>query len=244
MPMLARLGDPVLCPACAHGCSACPHPVSGTITACSSDTLGNFMGVARLGDTGVHGGCCGPNTFEVATGSSGVFDNHLPVARVGDMTRHCGGVGTITSGSSNIFAGELGTVNAKQWTPLAIQHHGEMESACSACNALYGRQTLPEAVADYMTDEAMTPHMQTGIDALLAFNRAQSPAAAAPPADHDEEFILARAVDHDPLPQYRFALTLPDGQTEQCRTNAKSRSGIYTSPSRSKLAIGEIVLNA
>lgn len=105
MPAAARVGDNALCPSDAHGCPKCAHQVQGPATNGSPDVLFNGMPALRLGDPGVHSGCCGPNTWTAAQGSSTVFINGLPAVRMGDMTQHCGGVGNMIVGSPNILIG-------------------------------------------------------------------------------------------------------------------------------------------
>jgi len=105
MPEAARLNDTGKCRADAHGCPACPHSVQGPIIIGSEDVFINGRPAARVGDGGIHGVCCGPNTFEIKMGSSSVFINGKKAARKGDMTKHCGGVGTIDTGSGDVNAG-------------------------------------------------------------------------------------------------------------------------------------------
>ena len=105
MPGVCRLGDKAKCPIDAHGCVGCPHSVSGPVIQGSSDVLVNGKPVARKGDSGVHGVCCGPNRFVIARGSSTVFVNGKPVTRNGDMTIHCGGIGKMIHSSSNVIIG-------------------------------------------------------------------------------------------------------------------------------------------
>lgn len=105
MPKAARLNDKGKCMADAHGCPACPHSVQGPIIAASGDVFINKKPAARVGDTGVHAVCCGPNTFEIKMGSSTVFINGKKAARKGDMTKHCGGIGSIDTGSDNVNTG-------------------------------------------------------------------------------------------------------------------------------------------
>ncbi|RMG16378.1 MAG: hypothetical protein D6731_06275 [Planctomycetota bacterium] len=104
-PPQHRVTDRAFCPACAHGCPACPHPVTGPATAGSPNVFVNGLPAMRLGDSGIHMACCNGNTWIVAKGSSSVFINKKPAARLGDMTSHCGGVGNIIQGSPNVFVG-------------------------------------------------------------------------------------------------------------------------------------------
>jgi uncharacterized Zn-binding protein involved in type VI secretion len=63
------------------------------------------MPVLRLGDTGMHAACCGPNQWKAAKGSGTVFVNDKPVHRLGDTTAHCGGVGNLIVGSPTVIIG-------------------------------------------------------------------------------------------------------------------------------------------
>ena len=97
----AGVNDKAYCPSDAHGCPACPHPVSGPITTGSPDVLLNGLPAARVGDTGVHASCCGPNTFKIVEGDPEVLINGKPAARFGDKTQHCGGIGKIEGQSQS-----------------------------------------------------------------------------------------------------------------------------------------------
>jgi uncharacterized Zn-binding protein involved in type VI secretion len=112
----ARVGDNAECLADAHGCPACPHVVKGTIMSGSPEVLLNGLPAARVGDTGIHMVCCGPNTFEIVTGDQEVLINGRPAARIGDKTKHCGGSGEITSGVTNPTFTTTGTASAKPST--------------------------------------------------------------------------------------------------------------------------------
>jgi len=92
----ACVGMHAYCAADAHGCMACPHPVSGPITTGSPNVFVNGSPAARVGDTGVHAACCGANTFKITSGDSQVLINGRPAAKIGSQTAHCGGMGTIT----------------------------------------------------------------------------------------------------------------------------------------------------
>ena len=105
MPPQSRVGDNAFNPADAHGCLVCPHPVTGPGTAGSTDVMVNGMQAMRVGDSGVHSMCCGPNKWNVAAGSGTVFINDIPAARLGDQTAHCGGVGNLIAGSGNVIVG-------------------------------------------------------------------------------------------------------------------------------------------
>ena len=105
MPPQARVGDFAFVPADAHGCPACPHPVTGPGINGSPNILVNGLMPLRIGDPGVHAACCGPNSWNVMTGSSSVFYNDIPAARINDSTAHCGGIGYLIVGSPNVIVG-------------------------------------------------------------------------------------------------------------------------------------------
>jgi len=105
MPPQARLGDKANCPADAHGCPACPHPVTGPAIQGSPDVVVNGKPAVRVGDQGVHAACCGPNMWKAAAGSGTVFVNNIAAHRLGDQTQHCGGSGTMIEGSDNVMTG-------------------------------------------------------------------------------------------------------------------------------------------
>ena len=91
----AHVNSTARCDADAHGCPACPHPVVGEIITGSPLVFVNGLPAARVGDSGIHRACCGPNTFTVASGNPEVVIDGRPAARIGDTTRHCGGTGSI-----------------------------------------------------------------------------------------------------------------------------------------------------
>jgi uncharacterized Zn-binding protein involved in type VI secretion len=100
-----RLGDKAFVPADAHGCPACPHPCIGPAIQGSPNVNCNSRPALRVNDPGVHAACCGPNTWNAATGSGTVFINGLQAHRLGDTTAHCGGTGQLIEGSGNVFTG-------------------------------------------------------------------------------------------------------------------------------------------
>lgn len=105
MPGAARLGDLAACPMDAHGCLACFHGVRGPVVQGSDNVFINGKPAAYVGCRGIHGVCCGPNTFTIAEGAPSVFINGYPAARIGDRTSHCGGSGEIKVGSSDVIIG-------------------------------------------------------------------------------------------------------------------------------------------
>lgn len=105
MPGLGRLGDKSHAPVDMHGCKPCPHSVTGPAVSGSADVLVNNKPALRLGDSGVHSTCCGPNTWKSVAGSATVLINGKPAHRLGDATQHCGGPGKLIEGSSDVLVG-------------------------------------------------------------------------------------------------------------------------------------------
>ncbi len=105
MPGAARIGDQSKAEADFHGCPTCPHTVQGPAVTGSSNVLINGRPAVRVGDTGIHAPCCGPNTFTALMGSSTVFINNKPAHRKDDMDAHCGGVGKMIQGSDDVIIG-------------------------------------------------------------------------------------------------------------------------------------------
>ena len=105
MPPQGRLGDKSQVPADAHGCPACPHPCTGPAIIGSPNVFVNNMPALRVGDTGVHAACCGPNMWTAAMGSATVFINNMQAHRLNDMDTHCGGVGKMIEGSPDVITG-------------------------------------------------------------------------------------------------------------------------------------------
>ena len=105
MPPQGRLNDNAFCPADAHGCPACAHPVTGPAVMGSPNVLVNGMMALRVGDPGMHAACCGPNSWTAAAGSGTVFINDIKAHRLGDKTSHCGGSGALIVGSTNVIVG-------------------------------------------------------------------------------------------------------------------------------------------
>lgn len=105
MPGQGRIGDKSMVPACVHGCLSCPHPANGPAVIGSPDVMVNGLPAVRMGDTGVHTTCCGPNTWTAVKGSATVLINGKPAHRMGDTDMHCGGVGQLIEGSANVIVG-------------------------------------------------------------------------------------------------------------------------------------------
>jgi len=91
----ARVGWIALCPADTHGCPGDPKTVLGPITKGSPTVSIDGAAAARVGDPGIHRGCCGPNTFVIDQGDPTVLIDGKPAAQLGDRTKHCGGMGSI-----------------------------------------------------------------------------------------------------------------------------------------------------
>lgn len=94
----AHVGMLAQCSADSHGSPADPLAVVGPITTGSHNVFVNGKLAARVGDTGVHAACAGPNTFEIVSGDPTVLINGRPAAEIGDTTQHCGGIGEIIGG--------------------------------------------------------------------------------------------------------------------------------------------------
>ena len=105
MPGQGRLGDKSQAQADAHGCPACPHPVTGPAVQGSPDVLVNFLPALRVTDMGIHAACCGPNIWTAVQGSSTVLINFLAAHRMGDADQHCGGPGKLIEGSPDVIVG-------------------------------------------------------------------------------------------------------------------------------------------
>lgn len=106
MSHVGRVGDLAVSSCDTHGRACCPHSVEGPAKIGSSDVLVNGRSALRIGDKGMHVGCCGANTWTAVEGSQTVIVNDRFIHRKGDDTSHCGGVGHLASGSPNVFAGE------------------------------------------------------------------------------------------------------------------------------------------
>lgn len=105
MPAQSRVGDKSHVPADHHGCPACPHAATGPAIVGSPNVFVNSLPALRVDDMGMHGSCCGPNTWKAKTGSGSVFINGRPAHRVGDADTHCGGLGAMIEGSPDVFTG-------------------------------------------------------------------------------------------------------------------------------------------
>lgn len=106
MPAQGRLGDRAICPADAHGCPGCPHPVTGPGVAGSRNVFVNGRPALRRDDPGVHAACCGGNTWTAVGGAATVLINNRPAHRVDDAVQHCGGTGRLAEGSTDVVVGD------------------------------------------------------------------------------------------------------------------------------------------
>jgi uncharacterized Zn-binding protein involved in type VI secretion len=82
----------------------CPAPIGTATNACSGDVFVNNIGAVRIGDSvAPHPAAgCGNDGSAVTAASGTVFVNNKGLARIGDEYT---GDNTITSGSSDVFAG-------------------------------------------------------------------------------------------------------------------------------------------
>jgi uncharacterized Zn-binding protein involved in type VI secretion len=106
MPPQARLFDIANCPADAHSCPLCPHPVAGPAIVGSPNVKVNGRPAIRKDDKGIHAPCCNQNSWKAVGASGTVMINNKGAHRLGDQTQHCGGSGTMTSGSNNVVTGD------------------------------------------------------------------------------------------------------------------------------------------
>lgn len=105
MPFQSRYGDQSQVPSDAHSCTSCPHTAVGPAITGSPNVNVNNMKALRVGDTGQHASCCGPQTWVAVTGSGTVFINGMPAHRLNDQDQHCGGMGFMIQASSNVKVG-------------------------------------------------------------------------------------------------------------------------------------------
>jgi uncharacterized Zn-binding protein involved in type VI secretion len=82
----------------------CPSPLTTATDECSPDVITNNIGTVREDDqvAGHPAAGCGPDESVLSAGAPAVFANFQEVARIGDEYTSDN---TITSGSSNVFAG-------------------------------------------------------------------------------------------------------------------------------------------
>lgn len=105
MPGQGRLGDKSSIESDSHGCPACAHACIGPSVSGSPDVNVNGRAALRVGDAGVHDGCCGENSWVAQAGSGSVFINRRAAHRLDDPDAHCGGTGRLVEGSRDVFVG-------------------------------------------------------------------------------------------------------------------------------------------
>lgn len=120
MPSQGRLGDKSQAQVDAHGCPACPHNVTGPAIIGSPDVLVNHRPALRMGDSGIHAACCGPNIWVAAQGSATVLINFRPAHRLGDLDIHCGGPGRLIEGSPDVMVGDQSAVAGMSAAAAAV----------------------------------------------------------------------------------------------------------------------------
>lgn len=106
MAAQGRLGDRSYNARDVHGCPACIHSVIGPAISGSPDVLVDGKPALRVGDKGIHGVCCGTNTWQANQGSKTVLINGRGAYRCGDRSEHCGGRGYLVDGSPDVFVGD------------------------------------------------------------------------------------------------------------------------------------------
>ena len=102
---VSRLLDRSFVPADVHGKPCCAHGAIGPAIQGSPNVLVNLRPALRVGDSGVHALCCGPNTWVAMDGSATVLVNGRRIHRLRDMDQHCGGPGYMVEGSGDVIAG-------------------------------------------------------------------------------------------------------------------------------------------
>ena len=100
-----RLGDKAQASNDAHGCPGCPHSVLGPAISGSPTVSINGRPALRVDDMGLHGPCCGTNTWKAQQGSATVFINGKAAFRLNDPAVHCGGQGKLVEASDNVLVG-------------------------------------------------------------------------------------------------------------------------------------------
>jgi uncharacterized Zn-binding protein involved in type VI secretion len=119
----ARWGDQSVVPTDSHGKMCCEHGCAGPATTGSPDVYVNNLPALRVTDTGIHGTCCGSNTWVALKGSLVVTINNLPAHRKFDVDQHCGGKGFMLEASKDVYVGdctETGLAQAQQNTQATV----------------------------------------------------------------------------------------------------------------------------
>ncbi len=106
MKAAGRVGDRSRTPDDSHGDLCCAHEAEGPATTGSADVIIGDRAALRVGDVGVHDGCCEDNTWTAVGGSASVRINDRSAHAAGDATRHCGGDGALLEGSADVFVGD------------------------------------------------------------------------------------------------------------------------------------------
>jgi len=174
MPIICRLGDisETTTPD-AHGCPACPHPCKGPAVTASGNVWVQGQQALRLGDTGVHSTCCGPNTWEVVEASAQVFVNGQRLVRVGDRTRHCGAMGKLITGASKVQDGSPAQMDVpkkpdQEEAGLCVGTEDECnEQKQKAADAMTDEEAMKKLDGAFLHDpRALTPAQVKGLEAL------------------------------------------------------------------------------
>lgn len=102
---VCRVADRSYVPMDSHGQPCCFHGAIGPAKQGSPNVVVNGRAAVRVGDSGVHSKCCGPNTWVATQGSSTVIVNGKRIHRLDDEDQHCGGIGYMVDGSPDVIAG-------------------------------------------------------------------------------------------------------------------------------------------
>ncbi len=106
-PPAARIGDTAQSLPHVHTPLIGAQVSAGPILVGAATVMIGGKPAARINDTGVGGGCVGPNSFSIIAGSSTVLIEGKPAARMGDRTLHCGmAPGTILTGVPTVLIGD------------------------------------------------------------------------------------------------------------------------------------------
>jgi uncharacterized Zn-binding protein involved in type VI secretion len=86
-----------------HGLRCCPHFIVGTVIVGSPTTFANSLAMGRIGDTVVLTCPHSPIGF-ILTGSPDVLAENISLSRVNDKVNYNCGIGTLITGSSDVFS--------------------------------------------------------------------------------------------------------------------------------------------
>jgi uncharacterized Zn-binding protein involved in type VI secretion len=137
----ARLGDQSAVPSDSHGKMCCAHGCVGPAIMGSPDVYVNNLPAVRVSDSGIHGTCCGSNTWIAVKGSLVVTINNLPAHRLFDEDQHCGGKGFMIEGSQDVYVGdctETGLKVAQQSTQAIVQVPDQVNLQIEALDPVTG----------------------------------------------------------------------------------------------------------